>query len=525
MSRIRFAVLAFVAAVSLLGSAFAQEKGDIRCLKELPTEGGNAHYVGNRAPLSPSPLMKLPVGSITPKGWLRAQLQLMTDGMTGRLREISEWLRDDSGWLTMKKRGWEEEPYWLKGFGDLGYVLKDERIIKEARRWLEAALASQESDGYFGPPENKKNFDLWPNMVMLFALQSYYEFSGDERIPPFMARYFQFEKNLPRDKLLPGRWQKVRGGDNLESIYWLYNRTGDPELLEIAKIIFERTANWTEGLPTPHGVNITMGIRQPGVFWQQSKETQHLDAVERNYRTVMGEYGQVPGGMFAADENFREGFTGASQAAETCSIVEFMYSNESLLKITGDLNYADRCENIVFNSFPAAYTPDWKGIHYLTAPNLVQCDKGAEHVFQNKGKLVSYSPFRDYRCCQHNVGQGWPYFAEHLWMATQGNGLAAIFHAPCDVKAKVADGVEVTIHEYTRYPFGDTVEFVLESPRAVRFPLALRIPGWCESPRLSINGEAQEIKAKPQSYLIVEREWKGGDRVKLELPMKITLSV
>jgi len=509
----------------MAGSAVAQDKADIRNVKALPTKGGNAFYVGNREPLSPSSLMKLPIGNIAPKGWLRHQLQLMADGMTGRLREVSEWLRDDSGWLTLKKRGWEEEPYWLKGFGDLGYVLKDERIIKEARRWLEAALASQEPDGYFGPPENKKNFDVWPNMVMLFALQSYYEFSGDERIPPFMARYFKFEKNMPRDRLLPGSWQKIRGGDNLESIYWLYNRTGDPELLDVAKIIFERTANWTETLPTQHGVNICQSFRQPGVFWQQSHEAKHLDAVERNYRTVMGEYGQAPGGMFGADENFREGFTGASQGAETCSIVEFMYSNESLFKITGDLKYADRCEHIAFNTFPAAYTPDWRGIHYLTAPNLVQCDKGPVHVFQNGGKMVSYSPFRDYRCCQHNVAQGWPYFAEHLWMATQGNGLAAIFYAACDVKAKVADGVEVTIHEYTHYPFGDTVEFVLESPKAVRFPLALRIPGWCESAKLSINGEAQEAKADPQSFLIVEREWKSGDRVRLDLPMRITLSV
>jgi hypothetical protein len=515
MSRIRISLFIVGVIVCLTGSLFAQEKTIVR----------NAHYIGNRPPLLPSPLIKLPIGSITPKGWLRNQLELMANGMTGRLREISEWLRDDSGWLTMKKRGWEEEPYWLKGFGDLGYVLKDERIIKEARRWLEAALASQQDDGYFGPPENKKNDDLWPNMVMLFALQSYYEFSGDKRVLPFMTRYFQFEKNLPRERLLPGSWQKIRGGDNLESIYWLYNRTGDPELLEAAKAVYEQTADWTSTLPTRHGVNICQSFRQPGVFYQQSKDPKHLEAVERNYRTVMDEYGQVPGGMFAADENFRKGFTGASQGAETCSMVEFMYSNESLLKITGDLKYADRCEHIAFNSFPAAYAPDWKGIHYLTAPNLVQCDKGGEHIFQNGGKLLSYSPFRDYRCCQHNVAQGWPYFSEHLWMATQGNGLATVFYAPCDVKARVSSGAEVTIHEYTRYPFGDSVELVFDCPNAVRFPLALRIPDWCDSARLSINGEAQQTKAEPQSFLVVEREWKGGDRVRLELPMRITLSV
>jgi hypothetical protein len=201
-----------------------------------------------------------------------------------------------------------------------------------------------------------------------------------------------------------------------------------------------------------------------------------------------------------------------------------MYSDESLLKITGDPKYAERCEHIAFNSFPAAVVPDWKGLHYLTAPNLVQCDKGGVHVFQNGGTMVSYSPW-GYRCCQHNVGQGWPYFAQHLWLATQGNGLAAVLYAPCEVSAKVGDGAEVRIVEKTDYPFDENVLLVLSSPRPVTFPLSLRIPGWCHGARLRINGKERKIDAAGGRYLIVERTWQDGDRVELELPMKITLSV
>ena len=298
----------------LLNCSINQNGINIVTSKLPPMDGTNSYYISNRAPLSPSPFVKLPIGSIIPKGWLHNQLQLMANGMVGHLHELSKYLGDDSGWLTFKPdaRGWEEPPYWLKGYGDLGYILKDEKIIKETKRWLEAALASQQPDGYFGPPINKKNHDLWPNMVMLFVFQSYYEATGDERILTFRAKYFQYQMNMPREHLLPGSWQKIRGGDNLESIYWLYNRTGDESLLEVAKVIFERTSNWTEGIPTPHGVNITMGVRQPGVYYQQSKDNKHLDAVERNYRTVMQEYGQVPGGMFGADENYIEGATGAT---------------------------------------------------------------------------------------------------------------------------------------------------------------------------------------------------------------------
>jgi len=489
-----------------------------------PTTGGNSFYVSNREPLLASPLIKLPIGSITPQGWLRGQLELMRDGMTGHLPEVSGFCREDSGWLDFKSRGWEELPYWIKGYGDLGYVLKDEPIMAETRKWLEAAIASQQEDGYFGPPQNKADKDLWPNMVMLFALQSFYEATGDGRVIPLMTKYFRYELNLPEEDLLPGSWQKIRGGDNLESIYWLYNRTGEAWLLEAAQKVFRRSANWTEGLPTHHGVNICQSFRQPADYYQQTKDPKHLRATEQRYEEVWGEYGQAPGGLFAADENFREGKTGAEQAAETCSIVEFMYSNESLLKITGDPKYLDRCEDAAFNTFPASQMPDLKGLHYLTAPNQVQLDKGGDHVYQNGGTLLSYSPW-DYRCCQHNVAQGWPYYAEHLWLATPGQGLAAVLYAACEVEAQVGDGTKVRIAEQTDYPFSDTVDLTVSTPRSVRFPLLLRIPGWCRTARVSINGRALKVKPQPLSYVLVERTWKQGDKVRLTLPMEITVKV
>lgn len=513
-------------------------KGNLRteavAVKNPPTAGVNSRYISNRPPLLPSPLVKLPIGSIEPKGWLLSQLQLMREGFTGRLHELSKFLNSDNGWLTLKGRGWEEMPYWLKGYGDLGYILKDSDIISEAKKWLDAALSSQQADGYFGPPQNKENHDLWPNMVMLFALQSLYEATGDERVIPAMTRYFRYELNLPDEHLLPGSWQKLRGGDNLESVYWLYNRTGEKFLLELGRRLFERTDDWTSDILTPqrdknwqfssfyHGVNIAMGIRQPGVYYQQSKDKKYIEAVEKNYRMVMDEYGQQPGGMFGADENIRPGYGDPRQAAETCSMVEFMYSNESLLKITGEMRYAERCEEIAFNSLPASMTPDLKALHYLTAPNLISCDSSGEHDFQNFGTLLSYDPWK-YRCCQHNVAFGWPYFAEHLWLATLDNGLAAALYAPSQVKARVADGTEVRISEDTWYPFGDFIDFTIWTEKPVEFPLYLRIPEWCGKARVLINGKDAKASLQPGCYVAIRRQWRDSDQVKLELPMRIEI--
>src|SRR3954466_287322 len=174
----------------------------------------NTLYIGNRPPLVASPLMKLRIGSITPKGWLRHQLELEANGMTGRLPEISKWCKfEGNAWADSQGQGhsgWEELPYWLKGYGDLGYVLKDEKIIKEARRWIDAVLSSQEPDGWFGPRSLKTSLkgkpDLWPHMVMLNVLQSYYEFSKDDRVVPFMTRYFRWLNQQPGETFSNGYW-------------------------------------------------------------------------------------------------------------------------------------------------------------------------------------------------------------------------------------------------------------------------------------------------------------------------------
>lgn len=522
----RFFVLLAVATMSLAtANAVAAVKTDVYELKTPPTTGGNRYYVSNRSPLMPSPLIKLPITAITPHGWLREQLRLMAHGMVGHLYKISPYLQPGSGWLDPSKPGWEEVPYWLRGFGDLGYILKDPRIIAQAKKWIDAVIASQQSDGYFGPDINKANHDLWPNMVMLYAIRSYYEYTHDRRILPFMERYFRYELSLPSRYFLPGSWQQVRGGDNLESVYWLYNRTGDPKLLQLATRIYQHASDWSAGITSYHGVNFTESFAEPGYYYLQAKKPSLLADVERNYHQMMGTFGQVPGGMLAADENARPGFTGPQQAAETCAMVEFMHSDEVMLEITGEPRYADRCENIAFNSLPAAFTPDYTALHYLTAPNLVQCDPGGSHLFQNQGMMVAYSAGPAYRCCEHNAGFGWPYFTERLWMATQANGLAALFYAPCGVSAKVGSGVPIHISETTDYPFGENIHLSLAMGKPVQFPLLLRIPKWASGARVRLNGRPLPLRPAPEGYAVVNRLWHNGDRVDLHLPMKVEVNV
>ena len=119
------------------------------------TKQTNKHYVSNRLPLQPSKLIKLPIGSVKPEGWLLEYFNRQKNGLTGNLGEISAWLdKKDNAWLSKTgkgKWGWEEVPYWLKGYANIGYITEDKEIIDEAKIWIEAALDSQRENGFFGP--------------------------------------------------------------------------------------------------------------------------------------------------------------------------------------------------------------------------------------------------------------------------------------------------------------------------------------------------------------------------------------
>jgi hypothetical protein len=257
----------------------------------------------------------------------------------------------------------------------------------------------------------------------------------------------------------------------------------------------------------------------------QSKDRSFLNDTYNDFYLVRKLYGQVPGGMFGADEDARKGYDDPRQAIETCGMVEQMSSDEILTGITGDPMWADNCEDVAFNTYPAAVMPNFRGLRYLTAPNMVVSDsKNHAPGIQNEGPFLMMNPFSS-RCCQHNHSQGWPYYAEHLWMATPDNGIAALLYNSSEVTANVGNGKakKVTLKQITNYPFDESIKIEVNTTSATNFPVYLRIPGWCSGATVSVNGKAMNAKAMPGSYFRLDNKWKQGDVIELLLPMKITM--
>ena len=563
---IRFYFL-FLAFLFLIGC-----KDEITFVDSPNTNSKNSHYFSNRVPLQPSKLIKLPIGSIKPEGWLLEYFNRQKNGLTGNLGKISAWLdKKDNAWLSKDgkgKWGWEEVPYWLKGYANIGYITEDKEIIDEAKIWIEAALDSQRENGFFGPNfawesyiadedrnnelevKKRKAIDFWPNMIMLYCLQSYYEYSKDNRVIELMTKYFKFQFDIEEKDLLSNDhyWARIRGGDNLHSVIWLYNRTGDKWLLSLAEKIYRKTAPWTsrghklediknwkgirEGYDWPiwfsdlidwHNVNIAQGFRTPAQYYLLNGDKKYLKATYDNFNIVRKYFGQVPGGMYGSDENCRPGYDDPRQAIELCGIVEQMNSDEHLLRITGDTFWADHIENIAFNSFPATVSPDFKAVRYLTSPNMIVSDSESHSPgIQQTGPFLNFNPFSS-RCCQHNHSQGWPYFTENLWMATPDNGIAAVIYSPSKVNAKVGDNTNISITNKTNYPFSDDLIFEIKTDKSDNFPIYFRIPSWSKKSTIMINGKTINTPIKASKFLKINRKWSNDDIIKIVFPKNISL--
>jgi DUF1680 family protein len=112
-----------------------------------------------------------------------------------------------------------------------------------------------------------------------------------------------------------------------------------------------------------------------------------------------------------------------------------------------------------------------------------------------------------------------------MWMKTNDSGLAAVLYGPSKVKAAVGeDNQQVEITQTTRYPFEEQIHFKINADRAVAFPLSLRIPAWCDAPRLALNGAPVAVSRTSKGFAVINRTFKPGDVVTLTLPMKLAVT-
>jgi hypothetical protein len=477
----------------------------------------------------------LPLGSIKPAGWLKNQLRIQADGLTGHLEEHWPDVGPDNGWIGGKGESWERGPYYLDGLLPLAILLEDERLIAKANRWVEWTLASQKENGMFGPERIEtvnhdvdKKQDWWHYMIMLKVLTQYEEATGDDRIVPFLTKFFRYVRSVIEEQPLRG-WAEARGAEMLLCILWLYKRTSESFLLELARIVAKQTIDWTDifhDFPfwqkveqwdwRTHVVNVAMGLKTPGVLYELSGAQKEKEAVHRGIDSLMTYHGQAHG-MFSGDE-WLSG-THPSQGVELCAVVEYMFTMEQLIRIFGEGRFGDILEKVAFNALPAAISADWTSHQYDQQVNQIVCNV-APRNWSNGPEANLFGLEPNFGCCTANMHQGWPKLTSHLWMTDGNGGLAAVSYAPCTVRSQVGTGAAALLQVGGEYPFRDEVKMELTLDRPERFAISLRVPAWCVSPSLTVNGDSIALQVT-NGYAKVVREWRNGDVIRLHLPMEV----
>jgi len=499
----------------------------------------------NRSPLIENHFAELPLGSIKPKGWLLEMLIRQKDGATGKLDVLyPEVMGKRNGWLGGDGDQWERGPYWIDGLLPLAYILEDSTLIAKAKTWVEWAIQSQREDGYFGPSQDypqEKGLqrdnceDWWPKMVVLKILQQYYSATEDQRVINLMTNYFKYQLNTLEEKPLDKWtfWARMRGGDNLMMVYWLYNITGDKELLKLGELIHKQTEDYTkmfldrdkltrEG--TIHSVNLAQGMKSPIVYYQADPQQKYLDALETALDDLQRFHG-YPTGMFSGDEAIHG--NDPTQGTELCTVVEFMFSLETMYKITGNARFADLLEKVTYNALPAHVDDKFLSRQYFQQVNQIELSQQQRNFDVNHAGLDNcFGLLTGYPCCTSNMHQGWPKFVQNLWYASHGGGIAATMYAPSEVKTKVGDNVAIHIIEDTRYPFEETIDFTIKSlEEETKFPFVVRIPSWSTKSVIMVNGQTIEYTADNNNLVSIDRIWKEGDKLSLEFTPEIRLSV
>ncbi|MCC7174998.1 MAG: glycoside hydrolase family 127 protein [Bryobacterales bacterium] len=485
----------------------------------------------NRPPLQPNAFHQLPLTSVLPKGWLLEQLRIQAKGLSGHLDEFWPDLGPTSGWLGGTGESWERGPYFLDGLVPLAYLTQDARLIAKVKRWMDWTLDHQQPSGWIGPVKNE---DWWPNYVMLKALTQYQEATGDARVIPLMQKYYAFQlKHLDERPLK--EWAILRWHDGVLSVLWLYNRTGDRSLLDLARKLHGQGHDWeaqfanflyrdkvtrADAHLATHGVNNAMGLKAAPVWWLLTGQKQNRDGFYRMFEMLDRYHGQ-PAGIFAADEHYAG--RDPSQGTELCAVVEAMFSLEVNLAILGDPMLGDRLERISYNALPATLSADLWAHQYDQQANQVLCTLATRRWVSNGPAANIFGLEPNFGCCTANMHQGWPKLAANLWMATPDGGLAAVAYGPSEVSTLLAGGTAVRIEEQTDYPFRETVSLAVRPERQVKFPLVLRIPAWADGASVAVNGQAMS-GVQPGRFFRVEREWRSGDKVEIRFPMPVRTS-
>jgi len=474
----------------------------------------------------------MPLRGVRPAGWIQDFLERQSKGLTGNVAVSGYpygykfWgsKGDDTKGSYAAWWPYEQTAYWIDGALKCGYLASDERLYRQALEEIDFAVEHAAPDGFIGP-DSLREKDRWPHAVFFRAVLAQYEISRDARYLEALVRHY---RAMPH----PLGWDRDVTG--VEILLDLYRESGQADLLEMAESLYARfNQQWPEhdcAIPTllsdkqqtEHGVTYNEEAKLAAMLYCATGKVDYLQAVLNGYAKLDRD-SLLADGLHSCSEHLRG--KEARDMHETCDITDHTWALGYLLQATGEARYADRIEQVIFNALPGAITKDFRALQYFSCPNQVIATSTSNHnLFMRGLNWMSYRPDHEVQCCPGNVHRAMPNYVARMWMRAADGAITAALYGPGSLQTTAGkDETPVTITAETRYPYQQSVDFSIQPDQPTAFAFSVRIPAWCSRASLTINGQAVEAVLSPGSFYRIERLWKDGDVVRLELPFELAL--
>jgi uncharacterized protein len=194
-----------------------------------------------------------------------------------------------------------------------------------------------------------------------------------------------------------------------------------------------------------------------------------------------------------------------SAYCETCAAIGLALWAHRLNLMHGDAQYADVVERVSYNGILSGVSMDGRLYFYVNP----LASNGKHHR----------EPFFDCACCPPNAARFLASLPGYVY-ATGDSSIYVNLYVAGKAKITLGDNT-VTLTQETRYPWDGRVRLKVEPEKTGEFTMRLRIPGWCQAPRVTVDNTAVEPLKTGKGYAQLTRRWKPGDVVELDMTMPV----
>lgn len=436
---------------------------------------------------------------------------------------------------------WQSE-FWGKWFTSavLAYRYRPEARLKTVLdKAVESLLATQSPDGYIGnyaPDRHLQSWDIWGRKYCMLGLLAYYDLTTDQKALDAtrrLANHLMLELKQKQVSIVRlGNHRGMAATSILEPICLLYARTGEKQYLDFANEIVNQWES-PEGpqLISKAGVDVASRFPKPQknwYGWEQGQkayemmscyegllelyrltgEEKYLRAVESTWNNIKETEINIAG----SGSSVECWFHGRDHQAEpvyhyqeTCVTATWIRLSQQLLRLTGQVKYADAIEQTYYNALLGALRPDgsdWAKYTPLSGQRLEgseQCGMGLNCCNASGPRALYTLPFT--AVMENNSGMQVNFFAEGSY------------------SLKTPDGNRMELRQETNYPASGIIKLgmTLEKPEA--FSVKIRVPGWSSRMNIKVN-EKDLNEGKAGSLFEIKREWRKGDVIHIETQLK-----